>query len=62
VVPVSFFYEGSTASAKQQEVESLLFLDGELNVRLLRALRATKSRQLQRSLVALTEALAGVNS
>jgi transcriptional regulator with XRE-family HTH domain len=57
-VPVSFFYEGSTASEKQQEVEGLLALDPALSLRLLRAYTSIKSRQLRRNLVALTEALA----
>jgi transcriptional regulator with XRE-family HTH domain len=58
-VPISFFFDGGKGSWKQQEVESLLALDAELSLRLLRAFTSIKSRQLQRSLVTLTEALAG---
>jgi transcriptional regulator with XRE-family HTH domain len=37
-VPVGFFYDGS--NAKQEEVESLLFMDANFSLRLLRAYRA----------------------
>jgi transcriptional regulator with XRE-family HTH domain len=57
-VPVSFFYDGSKSSVKQQEVESLLFEGAELSLRLLRAYSTIKSTKLQRSLVMLIEALA----
>jgi hypothetical protein len=47
-----------TASEKLQEVESLLFPDAELSLRLLRAYNSIKSQRLQRSFVTLAEALA----
>ena len=59
-VPISFFYDGANASAKQQEVESLLALDATLGLRLLRAYASIKSPSLQRSLLTLTEELARV--
>jgi transcriptional regulator with XRE-family HTH domain len=59
-LPISFFYDGANANAKQQEVESLLALDATLGLRLLRAYASIKSPSLQRSLLMLTEELARV--
>jgi transcriptional regulator with XRE-family HTH domain len=57
-VPISFFYDWSKGSDKQQEVESLLALDAALSLRLLRPYSSIKSSQLQRSFVILAETLA----
>ena len=60
-VPVSFFYDSSGNNAKQTEVESLLFMDANFSVRLLRAYRAIKDVGLRRRFVALAKVLAGVD-
>jgi transcriptional regulator with XRE-family HTH domain len=57
-VNVTFFYDGSTASEKQQEVESLLSPDAQFSLRLLRAYKSIESPQLRRSFVTLAETLA----
>jgi transcriptional regulator with XRE-family HTH domain len=56
-VPVSFFYD---VSSKVEEVQSLLFLDSSFSLRLLRAYAKIDSQDVQRKLVALMEAIAGV--
>lgn len=59
-VPVTFFY---TINGKQQtEVESLLFLDSNFSLRLLRAYNAVKDRAVQRQFVSLMERVAGLDS
>jgi transcriptional regulator with XRE-family HTH domain len=56
-VPVSFFFGGN---GKQYEVESLLFLDSNFSLRLLRAYSAIKNQAVQRNFVALMERVAGM--
>lgn len=56
-VPISFFFGGN---GKQLEVESLLFLDSNFSLRLLRAYSAIKDTSVQRSLVSLMERVAGM--
>jgi transcriptional regulator with XRE-family HTH domain len=41
-VPISFFYEGGENNPKQQEIESLLVMDANFSLRLLRAYRAIR--------------------
>jgi hypothetical protein len=47
---------------KQEEVESLLFVDAPTNLRLLRAYMAIKDQAVRRRFVALIERLAGVDT
>jgi len=54
-VPVTFFYGGD---GKAREVESLLFLDSTLSLRLLRAYSKIKDQTVQRQMVSLMEAVA----
>lgn len=56
-VPVTFFYDGD---GKVREVESLLFLDSNFSLRLLRAYAKIDSQDIQRKLVSLMESIAGV--
>jgi len=55
-VPVSFFYDDT--DSKSREVESLLFLDSSLSLRLLRAYAKIKDQVVQRQLVSLMELIA----
>ena len=61
-VPVSFFYDSGLNNAKRGEVESLLFMDANFSLRLLRAYRAIKDVRLRRRFVTLAEALAGIET
>jgi transcriptional regulator with XRE-family HTH domain len=61
-VPISFFYDGGKAGQKQQEVESLLFLDAPTSLRLLRADKAIKDQTVRRRFVTLVEGLAATAS
>jgi transcriptional regulator with XRE-family HTH domain len=54
-VPVTFFYDGD---GKAREVDSLLFLDSALSLRLLRAYSEIKDQTIQRRMVALMESIA----
>jgi transcriptional regulator with XRE-family HTH domain len=54
-VPVTFFYDGD---GKAREVESLLFLDSALSLRLLRAYSKIKDQTVQRQLISLMESIA----
>lgn len=56
-VPVSFFYDIQTNDSK--EVESLLFLDSNFSLRLLRAYSQIKNQVTQRRVVSLMESIAG---
>jgi transcriptional regulator with XRE-family HTH domain len=57
-VPISFFFGGN--GKQQHEVESLLFLDSNFSLRLLRAYSAIKDATVQRSFVSLMERVAGM--
>ena len=59
-VPITFFYEG--VDTKGREVESLLFLDSNFSLRLLRAYSAIKSQKVQREFVALMEHIANIDN
>jgi len=61
-VPVSSFYESAQNNAKQEEVESLLFMDANFSFRLLRAYRSIKDIRLRRRFVTLVEAIAGIKA
>ncbi len=54
-VPVTFFYDDDK---KALEVDSLLFLDSNFSLRLLRAYSNIRSQQVQRSMVSLMESFA----
>lgn len=54
-VPVTFFYEGD---AKAREVESLLFLDSNFSMRLLKAYSSIKDHAVQKHFVTLMESIA----
>jgi transcriptional regulator with XRE-family HTH domain len=54
-VPVTFFYDGD---GKAREVESLLFLDSNFSLRLLRAYSNIKNKAFARNFVSLLEAAA----
>lgn len=56
-VPMSFFYDADTA--KEAEVQSLLFIDSGFSLRLLRAYSGIKSQEIQRKMVSLMESLSG---
>jgi transcriptional regulator with XRE-family HTH domain len=58
-VPITFFYDSGKAGQKQEEVESLLFLEAPTSLRLLRAYMAIKDQTVRRRFVALIERLAG---
>jgi transcriptional regulator with XRE-family HTH domain len=61
-VPVTFFFDdadaGKQANESKREVESLLFLDSNFSLRLLRAYAAVKSQTVQRQFVSLIESIA----
>jgi transcriptional regulator with XRE-family HTH domain len=54
-VPVTFFFDGDV---KAREVESLLFLDSTVSLRLLRAYSKIKDQTVQHRLVSLMELIA----
>ena len=54
-VPVSFFYDGDKHS---REVESLMFVDSNFSMRLLRAYNAIQNKSVARQFVALLETVA----
>lgn len=53
--PITFFYEGDK---RGREVESLLYLDSNFSMRLLKAYTGIKRLNVQRQLVSLMEAIA----
>ncbi len=55
--PLSFFYDKPDIA--RQEVESLLNLDGNFSLRMLRAYASIKDRQIAHQLVVLMEGIAG---
>lgn len=55
--PVSFFYQ--ERNGKQQEVESLLSLDPDVSLRLLRAYAQVKDAEARRKIVGLIEDIVG---
>lgn len=57
--PVSFFY-GEGANEKNREVDTLLSIDPNFSVRLLRAYVSVKNKSVQRQFVSLIETVAGV--
>ena len=60
-VPVMFFFGShGNGSKAQNEVESLLFLDSNFSLRLLRAYAAVKDKKVQRDFVSLMERVAGI--
>jgi transcriptional regulator with XRE-family HTH domain len=67
-VPVTFFFgngqegKGTNSTKQQNEVESLLFLDSNFSLRLLRAYAAVKDKVVQRDFVRLIEGVAGINA
>lgn len=61
-VPVTFFYRGPGTGKGQSEVESLLFLDSNFSLRLLRSYAAIKNLRIQRQIVSLMEELAAAPS
>ena len=61
-VPITFFYDGGKAGQRQEEAESLLFLDAPTSLRLLRAYMAIEDQTLKRHFVMLIESLAGIGS
>jgi transcriptional regulator with XRE-family HTH domain len=54
-VPVTFFYDGD---GKSREVESLLFLDSALSLRILRAYSQIEDQTVKRQLVSLVDKIA----
>lgn len=54
-VPMTYFYAGDK---KQREVESLLFLDSSVSMRLLKAYTSIKDQAIQRQFVSLIEKIA----
>lgn len=56
-VPITFFYDGDK---KTREVESLLFLDSNFSLRLLRAYSKIEDQAVQRHLVTLMESVAKI--
>jgi transcriptional regulator with XRE-family HTH domain len=54
-VPVTYFYDGDKGT---REVESLLFLDSNFSLRLLKAYNSVKNQAVQRQFVALMETVA----
>jgi transcriptional regulator with XRE-family HTH domain len=61
-VPITFFYDSGKAGQKQEEVESLLFIDAPTSLRLLRAYMAIEDQAVRRRFVTLVESLAGIGS
>ena len=62
-VPVTFFYDNGNGTSKlQREVDSLLFLDSNFSLRLLRAYSKVKDQKIQRKFVSLIEGVAGIES
>jgi transcriptional regulator with XRE-family HTH domain len=61
---VNFFYsdENGKGRAARTEVESLLFLDSNFSLRLLRAYSSIKDQNVQRKFVALMESIAGITA
>ena len=61
---VNFFYGDETGKgrAARTEIESLLFLDANFSLRLLRAYSSIKDQNVQRRFVSLLESVAGINS
>lgn len=57
-VPITYFYDNQSKS--QSEVESLLFLDSNFSLRLLRAYTSIQNQRVQRGLVKLLEDIAGI--
>jgi transcriptional regulator with XRE-family HTH domain len=61
-VPVTFFFDddglGKRASDGKREVESLLFIDSAVSLRLLRAYASVKNQTVQRQFVSLIESIA----
>ena len=61
-VPIIYFYEGVNGNTKgDREVETLLALDTNFSLRLLRAYSAIKSQTVQRKLVSLMESFAAAD-
>ncbi len=54
-VDLTFFYEGN--SKAEREVDSLLFLDSSVSLRLLRAYTAVENQAVQRQFVSLVESI-----
>jgi transcriptional regulator with XRE-family HTH domain len=61
-VPITFFCDSGKAGQKQEEVESLLFIDAPTSLRLLRAYMAIEDQAVRRRFVTLVESLAGIGS
>jgi transcriptional regulator with XRE-family HTH domain len=60
---INFFYgDGSGRERGRTEVESLLFLDANFSLRLLRAYSSIKDQNIQRKFVSLIESIAGITA
>ena len=60
---VNFFFGDETGKGRARtEVESLLFLDANFSLRLLRAYSSIKDQNIQRKFVSLIESIAGITA